>query len=896
MNMPTTNMRTICVLWFLVFIFAVIGCGNDDSLNFQQLSPEPKVKLLHIFDKTPAIRSMFENIDPKEFNRRANAMLDANPELNAQLYLILGNSMYGHNAIFPSIVRSLAESLDSFHGAYAKDPQSLETTLDVVNKVLDLDRSVMTESIDSIISIVEKLRNWEDNNRNGVIDPDERTFYWDLFSPTQELADMGYRGVNTLLEILRIGYRLFDNAKDLNDPALLLKDFYVSLLDENINVEEKMEELIESLERPEPGQGIRDLEEEIANWVCADPLKKGILDFLIRDLYPIIKDPTLSSATIPSNFTTLNLPPYLKENGKNSEKHYKNFIRRGRWLLDEQMKILAATPKGLSQNAEKKSEDTTLLTQWLVDSIQKDLQKYDDLEQIEIFDFEENEILHWLGSNNPNDGFYSVSERLNASFKLTNSPTDAGITKDLIRKVAWSGLTYTNTIPGYTTCGPIGEEVNCCEDYIDPEPPNPGKCIGPYKSFVYQGITCTNVPPKVIYTRTFPGLMYSAAPYPNDPDNPANWTISPSDGYMTKLAKFKTNDGTEKPFRKQAQERLTGKAVSQSYKNESIMEAVLTNMQLHILQDYYHCTDDGCKWALTPEDGEQFFGDPSKNIQTLLGGITWSLQNFLTRDRNGNKEGELSALAEMLFTMGVSYGAVDPSRAPGELSVQNSMRSMGSPLGWSEYVRSRKCVACICVDIAMRVIASPHGDVLRKSSLDPSPGWVTYATQHGTPANECLQPGTFRARNGYWVGNWYGKFSPHQGDVIGISDENGRINTCNWTMSEIALACWEGYGPYTYRGKAPNGGTRKYENDFYTDWYTIVPAYLLPANKGKNGKTIIDDNNGYRGPGIGKYGNSEGRYHIYETIYIPKPKEPGFVPSDYNKDTAKYGYIRQHAN
>ncbi len=165
-------------------------------------------------------------------------MLDANPEFNAQLYLILGDSMYGPHAFFPDIVCSLSESVYSFHQAYAKDPASLDTTLDIVQKLLDLDPSVMTEGIDSLISLTEKLRNWDDKNRDGVIDPGERSFYWDLFSPTQELSDIGYRGIDTLLENLDIGYTLFNNASDLDNPSLLMRDFYLSILEENVDVEQ----------------------------------------------------------------------------------------------------------------------------------------------------------------------------------------------------------------------------------------------------------------------------------------------------------------------------------------------------------------------------------------------------------------------------------------------------------------------------------------------------------------------------------------------------------------------------------------------------------------------------------------------------------------------------------
>ncbi len=801
-----------------------INCSKED-MSFQQLRPEPKVRLLHLFDNTPAIKSMFENIDQEELNERMNALMNANPELAAQMYMNLANIMYGYKAPLPEMVKSLAKGLDSFHAEYSRDPSALDATYDVVKDVLNVDPYVMMDGVDAIIDVVKKLRNWEDANRDGVIDPEERTFYWDFFSPYQELSDMGYNGVNLLIENLEFVHTLYDGAEDMDDPASLLQNFLQTVLDENMDVEAKVADMIDYIENPEPGKSIRDIEEDVADWMIADPVKKTITDYLIGELYPMIKNPVLDGAHIPEKFSELELPSYLKEYGSNSESYFKNFVRRGRWVLEEQMKILSATPKGLSLGGNIASSDETLLTQWLVDAFQKDVMKWDDLESVNIFDFQNNELLKWLGSNNPSDGYYSIGERLNKALKLSS---DNGIDRETLRKLLWSGISYTST---------------------------------------------NNV------TTNFKGLLYSTAPYPNDPDNPANWVINANDGYMTKMAKFKSADAVLKPFRQQSQSRLPGKTVSTTYSGESLMESILTNMQLHILQDYYcaNCKGDGVyKWALTPEDGQALFGDPNRNIQTLLGGITQSLRNVIMLDKNGNKSGQLSALSELLYVMAASYGVVDPVNAPGELSVQNCMKSMGSPLGYSTSLET--CTMGICVTIP--VIGA--NDIYRKSIHES--GWVRYATQHGMPANELLQPGTFRRREGLsTVGEWHGKFSAHQGDIIGSADASGKMITTNWNMAEIAQAAWEGYGPYTYRGKAPNGSTCKYENDFYSDWY-----YINEASFGSP-----EPHNGNKGPGVGEFQWTYGRYHMYETIYVPSPGQPGFVASAHNSSRAKYGFLRQ---
>ncbi|MCX7679210.1 MAG: hypothetical protein N2316_08310 [Spirochaetes bacterium] len=822
------KIHAITALIIIFVCFTLGGCGGED-LTFQQLQPEPKVRLFRIFDNTPAIKSMFENIKQEELNERMNELMNANPELAAQLYLALANIMYGYHAPLPEMVKSLARGLNSFHAEYSRDPEALDAVVEVVKEILKVDPDVMMESVDALIDVVKKLRNWEDANRNGIIDPGECTFYWDFFSPYQELSDMGYNGINRLIENLEFVHTLYDGAEDLDDPASLLQNAMQTVVDENMDVEAKIADAIDFLENPLPGESVRDIEEDIADWMIADPVKKSIADYLIGDLYPIIKNPVLENAHIPQDFNTLQLPEYLKEYGQNSERYFKNFVRRGRWIIEEQMKILSATPKGLSVGGNVASSDETLLTQWLVDAFQKDVQKWDDLESVAIFDFTNNELLKWIGSNDPSDGYLSIGERLTKALKLSS---DVGIDRETLRKLLWSGISYTST----------------------------------------NGVT-----------KNFKGLLYSTAPYPNDPNHPANWVIHPSDGYITQMAKYKSTDAVQKPFRIQAQQRLGGKAVNPNYSGESQIESILTNMQLHILQDYY-C--NGCKkdkngnpiykWALTPEDGQEYFGDPNRNIQTLLGGITQSIRNLVMFDKYGSKTGSISALAELLYVMAASYGVVDPVNAPGELSVQNCMRSMGSPLGNSTYIET--CMMGICVQIP--VIGA--NDIYRKSIHGSN--WVRYATQHGMPANELLQPGTFRRREGLsTVGEWHGKFSAHQGDIIGSADASGRMITTNWNMSEIALAAWEGYGPYTYRGKAPNGGKCKYENDFYSDWYHIKQAsFGWP-----------EPNNGDKGPGVGEFQWTYGRYHMYETIYVPSKGQPGFVESDYDSSRPKYGYLRK---
>ncbi len=832
------------VLLLLLGVF-LSGCTKEMDTTFQQTRPDPEVRLLQVFDETPAIKSMFSNIDEAEFNRRANDMLNANPELSAQIYFNLAGSFYGPDAVLPQTVRAMADGLKSFHAVYSDDPGSLDATFDVVDDVLSIDSAVMMDGVESITDVLEKMRNWDDANSNGRLDPGERQFYdanesgvfdagdsyfyWDLFGPYQELSDIGYDGINLLIENFNFVHSLYDGAENMDDPKVLMQNFMQTIVDTNKDVEKSIADVIDYLENPKPGESVQDIEEEVADWMIADPVKVEITTYLISTLYPMIKEPVLEDVELPEDFETLELPECLKENDVNSEDHYKNFVRRGRWLLDEQMKILAATPKGLSLSANIASVDETPLTQWLVDTFYKDVKLWDDLESVPIFDFDNNELLRWLGkSGTYTEGGitkYSVGDQLKKALSLSGDP---GITRQVLQDLLWNGISYTST----------------------------------------NGVTTK-----------FKGLMYTHIP--GNPD------YTTDDGYLIRMAKFKSGDNTEKPFRIQAKDRLNGKDINLSYDGESQLETILTNLQLHILQDYYSTKDNIYKWSLTPEDGKAFFGDPDRNIQTLLGGITQSLRNTMILDRDGTKSGDLSALSELLYVMAASYGVVDPVGAPGELSVQNCMKSLGSPLGNQTYIESDAGLFTIKIEVMGR------NDIYRQSSLlnpvsHSSGSWVKYATQHGMPANELLQPGTFRRREGLsGVYEWYGKFSGHQGDVIGITDANGKIITTNWNMAEIAQACWEGYGPYTYRGLSPNGSSRKYENSFYTDWYYIDQNYFSSP------KT----RNGPKGPGLGEFNREKGRYHFYESVYVPGENDDGFVDSGFidrqGKKIARYGYIRK---
>ncbi|MCP4121998.1 MAG: hypothetical protein GY751_09620, partial [Bacteroidetes bacterium] len=503
------------------------------------------------------------------------------------------------------------------------------------------------------------------------------------------------------------------------------------------------------------------------------------------------------------------------------------------------------------------STDDTHILKSFFSSLNNDMVYYDDFETLKLFDYDNNELLKWLRDDIGN-GF------LKSLYLGGESGSNPGIDKNQLQDLLWNGWDYAPT---------SGSSSH------------------------------------------YAGLLNS------------------SDGPIATMAGVYSDDDVAKPFRKQIHDILNGnndgdytndpdpqsdvfKKMNLAYSNsgddgdsETIIEAILTNLYLHVMSDYYSPTEK--RWAYTPEDGQAYFGDPNKNIQTFMGGILTSLRNALVLDENGlkvevddsgnvtsresgfNSKGEavqgqeIPMLTEFIFMLAGGYGDLDPSNGPGELTLNNCLGAMGSPLHNNESISVN-----LFGSIDMDIKAIGNNGIYRKSTfygVDESNGsddlWESYATQHNMPAIEILQPGMFKERTGSnGVGEWKGKFAASQGDLRGTGET---INTTKWVLTEVALAGWEGYGPYTYKGKAPNGSNCKYKNDWYTDWYKITTGYK--GDKGPGGTDLE------RTAGSSR---SKGRYHVYEAIYRPADGQSGFSDSGYtdsnNNKIPKYGYLRSN--
>ena len=184
-------------------------------------------------------------------------------------------------------------------------------------------------------------------------------------------------------------------------------------------------------------------------------------------------------------------------------------------------------------------------------------------------------------------------------------------------------------------------------------------------------------------------------------------------------------------------------------------------------------------------------------------------------DKNGLEPGDAgfqntSWVTTFLYVMGVTNGKVKPSIVGPQLLLKTGLTNMGSVLadeGMVEKSGLKMRFFCNGTDCS-------GGKQIKRNGKNWSPNLYMFMI-------EAFSPGRFVERNGGSYGDfnqnsaWVGNFSPQQADA-----ENANANMGTWLSSVIPVNAWQGYGPFTYKGKAPNGSSLKYKNDFYTDRYS----------------------------------------------------------------------------
>ena len=255
---------TLFFLSAVLLISVFSGCSKQEEITFQKNKADPEVKLFHIFDETPAIKSLFDDIDLAHFNERANMLINSNPELMVDLLQRLSLTFYGHDASFPLTVRDVSESFSSFYRVNSQDPVSLDAAIDMGDRVLSLDRETMIEGVDSIEDLLTYLR-------------DETP----VFREGQEFGDIGMDGINELIDTFGFVRKLYENASDLSSPAELAANFLSTIVDDNVDVEKRVDEIIDYLKKdPDDPESVASIEKGVADCHSKDRFIDETLDCL----------------------------------------------------------------------------------------------------------------------------------------------------------------------------------------------------------------------------------------------------------------------------------------------------------------------------------------------------------------------------------------------------------------------------------------------------------------------------------------------------------------------------------------------------------------------------------------------------------------------------------------
>lgn len=824
-------LKTITVVWAATILFS---CSQGELPEFQNFEPESDVKLQDILDETVHIKEMFGNMSPQQFNDKMAELMNTNPELSVGVLLALSQSANETNHALPDLIDVLARASESAYQVYKDNPEELEQALNVGTRFIEVDPEAVTGGANVLAEIMLQFGN--DTNLFSVAssskmpskeiwaDCDDSVTF-DTLNDNVDVTDDSRKIFVSMFDMLRLGncmFVKFDEYLGDADSAVagsFMRSFFTTLRD-STDVEQRVGQMINDFSDPAYLADLKTTEKDLADWLVntsdPDSVKKAqITDFLTGDLFESMKTKIDYGNTDAIG---------------NPKTEY--FIEAGKPLLDMEAAHLT-TKNPLDSNQ--------YMASWLLESLYLDLTKFD---RLELFSpIETTNSLQRFGSNvlakGPSAAAGAPDENLQKALIAYDSNADGKL-----MNLLYDGHTY-NGNGGTTT---------------------------------FNGLLCN-----------------SDATY---------CSTSSQEGYVIQMARVDSSSTFRNHYREQKNAELSGLNLNfgNTYNGEAMLSSILTNMYTYLLSEYYDVSSK--KWAFTPDQGQSLFGSHNRNLQSYLGGLQYTIRNMAmlnpcgkaagencTIQRDTNNDGDYSDsgetvnstvynntpyLTSLLYTLGASNGVVDKANAPAELTLQDSLYSMGAGDIAPDGIRTISILGIVDMNIEVACDGSGCATDTGWRNGDP------YTTSLNMFDFELLTPGRYISRNGTNVIGWRGNFSHHQGDV-----ETTKTKTANWVLSEVALSAWQGYGPYTVKGKAPNGSALKYENDFYTDSYktkfaTGAGSYTtnsMASNKGLNNGRETGD----------------GNYHIYEKIY--RPMTPGDAcwsksSPDTSNTYVKYGYLR----
>ncbi len=883
-----------------------VACKSSD-LEFQQFKPKSETALSDIFNNTPAIRAAFTTIDPHEFNVRLDNLIHTDPVMGVKSMHALGALSHTRPAL-PQLADSVSSVIDRFARYYQATPArqtEYNAAIDLVNTLLDVDPKAITDGSKLGAQAIRYIGESQALFPLSVTHPDVNRLNeyhfpqlttWQTCDdpgsvflsgrPESDVTDLEARdSLWALFDILRTGFCIYANrsgprieilgtgGSGATAEAVINESVITGINVTNPGSGYPAGTTVVNIDStPGPGSGATATANVVGGQVVSITLNAGGSAYvpksdntpgaymrnatavlknsgdielrirnMIYDLENKLSDYSTSEHRI-ADWTVNNSNIVFQSQIAVTDYliDYVYPITRKDFVFNQGKEVLDREAEHLSMKNPGGASGTNdeYLTEWLLKSLYADAPKIDDLENFSNIDTTSK--LYVFGKDIVENGTYGI-----------NSVTSR-YSKALLKQHLWGPSSYTNVATPPTTFN-------------------------------------------------FSGLIYSDGTLPGA-------------GYISRLALVKSTQNYLNPFRQFMAPRVNSLVtVPSTYNNELYLESALKNFYFHILERYY---DQGTnQWALTTEDAATLFPtdpDPAdRNLQSYIGQMQYSMRNMAVLDKFGKlnpsapgynavtdagyDQQRVPYLTSFLYTIAAANGYVDHINAPGQLTLQTCLKAMGSPLATNGTISISALAGLINMTVAVT------------NAPDPFPGFHA-ASRQDQPAStslnmfafELISPGRFIPRTdtetypGDLVnGKLRGIFSQHQGDI-----ESTNLKTSEWMVSEFSLSAWEGYGPYSVKGKAANGSVVKYENDYYTDGYraalgTSVPLFGTPDSYSE---VAMGENGGDGGGTLGAGRN--GSYHMYEMIYRPmSSSDPCWTQAQGpTYGYARYGWLRQTNN
>ena len=862
------------------------ACKPND-LEFQTFQPKSDTALSDLFNNTPAIRAAFTTVDAHEFNVRLDSLMHADPVMGVKSMHALGALSKDRPAL-PQLTDSISSVIDRFARYYQATPArqaEYNAAIDLVERLLDVDPKAITDGAYLGARAIRYMGESDSLFPISVAHPDVsrvNEYHFPVLTtwkvcddpgsvflgsrPESDATDIEGRDTMwSLYDILRTGFCIYANR---SGPRIeIVGDGTGATAEATI-----VESVITGITVTNPGSGYTSA---IVNIDSSPGPGSGATATatIAGGLVTGIAVTTGGAAYVPKSDNSpgafmRNATAVLKNSG-DVELRIRNLI----YDLQNKLPDYSNSEKTIADWTVNQSnivfQSQVAVTDYLIDHIypitRKDFVFNDGKEVLD----REAEHLSML---NP-DGALLTNDQYLTEWLLKSLYSDAPKLDDLEN---FSDIDTTSAMYVFgkdiVENGTYGVN-NLTTRYAKP---NLKGLLWNGRSFDCQ---CGAAPGNPY---SFKGLLTDGGPAYTD------------DGYLARLAQVKSVQAMNNPFRQFMGTRINSLVtVPARYNNEFYLESALKNFYFHLLDRYYDQTN--LQWALTAEEAQASFAEPERNLQSYIGQMQYSMRNMAILDKAGRKPGDVGFtntpyLTEFLYTIAAANGLVDPLNAPGKLTLKTCLNSMGATDIADDGIRTIN-IDLVLFTITMYAQVTNYAlpaDKMAASSRNDQP----YSSNLDMFAFELISPGRFIPRTDTEVyasdsvnGKFRGRFSPHQGDI-----ESTGLKTSNWMVAEFALNGWEGYGPYSVKGRAPNGSPVKYDNDYYTDGYRsrIATAYETYS------ETAMGTNGGTSGTTIAGNGN----YHIYERVYRPRNSgDPCWVDSQGSTfGYARYGYIRPENN